>query len=285
VFSHIHELQYDATPDSPDPAFARRFQEVLGGKWGEMTVALQYLYQGWNCRLPGKYKDMLLDIGTEELAHVEMITTMIDRLLDTSPLSEGEATGRAAKAEWATSNPQHQIVNGGGGYPADSNGVPWSGAFVTASGNLYADFMLNATAEMQGRLQVARLWHMTDDAGVKKLLRFLITRDHMHQMQWLRALEELQADGLDGVPVPAAFDLDEELPEFGRLYVSASDGPDGKTGSWARGTAFDGSGEITVDDPITAHGPRPVAPPGDPRLYGTPPADGASLVQKAKDLL
>jgi Mn-containing catalase len=89
VFSHIHELQFDATPDAPDPAFARRFQEVLGGKWGEMTVALQYLYQGWNCRLPGKYKDMLLDIGTEELAHVEMITTMIDRLLDSSPLSEG----------------------------------------------------------------------------------------------------------------------------------------------------------------------------------------------------
>jgi hypothetical protein len=94
VFSHIHELQFDATPDAPDPAFARRFQEVLGGKWGEMTVALQYLYQGWNCRPPRKYKDMLLDIGTEELAHVEMITTMIDRLLDSSPLSEGEATGR-----------------------------------------------------------------------------------------------------------------------------------------------------------------------------------------------
>ena len=285
MFSHIHNLQYDATPDAPDPAFARRFQEVLGGKWGEMTVAMQYLYQGWNCRLPGKYKDMLLDIGTEELAHVEMITTMIDRLLDVSPISEDDASGRTGKAEWATSNPQHQIVNGGGGYPADSNGVPWSGAFVTASGNLYADFMLNATAEMQGRLQVARLWHMTDDNGVKNLLRFLITRDHMHQMQWLRAVEELKADGLDAVPVPAAFDLDQEYPEFARLYVAASDGPDGVTGGWASGPAYDGTGEITIENPAQAHGPRPVAPPGDPRLYGTPPADPSTLLQKAKDLL
>jgi Mn-containing catalase len=285
MFRHVHELQYEAKPDSPDPAFARRFQEVLGGKWGEMTVALQYLYQGWNCRLPGKYKDMLLDIGTEELAHVEMITTMIDRLLDVSPLSEDDAKGKTLKAEWATSNPQHQIVNGGGAYPHDSNGVPWSGAFVTASGNLYADFMLNATAEMQGRLQVARLFHMTDDQGVRNLIRFLVTRDHMHQMQWLRALEELKSDGLDAVPVPAAFDLDEEIPELARLYVHASDGANATDGAWAQGAAYDGSGDITVEDEPAARGARPTLPPGDPRLYGTPPADPATLLQKAKDLL
>jgi Mn-containing catalase len=285
VFTHVHELQFEAKPDAPDPAFARRFQEVLGGKWGEMTVALQYLFQGWNCRLPGKYKDMLLDIGTEELAHVEMITTMIDRLLDASPMSEDEAKGKTLKAEWATSNPQHQIVNGGSGYPHDSNGVPWSGAFVTASGNLYADFMLNATAEMQGRLQVARLYHMTDDTGVRGLIRFLVTRDHMHQMQWLRALEDLKAEGLDGVPVPAAFDLDEEYDDFARLYVHASDGPNAMDGSWANGAAYDGSGQIVQEATPTAHGARQSLTPGDPRLYGTPPADPATLLQKAKDLL
>jgi Mn-containing catalase len=285
MFTHVHELQYEAKPDRPDPAFARRFQEVLGGKWGEMTVAMQYLFQGWNCRLPGKYKDMLLDIGTEELAHVEMITTCIDRLLNVSPMSEDDAKGDTMRALWATSNPQHQIENGGGGYPKDSNGTPWSGAFITASGNLYADFMLNATAEMQGRLQVARLYHMTDDTGVRGLIRFLVTRDHMHQMMWLRALEELKADGLDGVPVPEAFDLDEEYADFARLYVHASDGPNATEGSWANGTAYDGSGEITVEPTPVAHGDRPVLPPGDPRLYGTPPADPSGLLQKVKDML
>ena len=285
MFTHVHELQFEAKPDAPDPAFARRFQEVLGGKWGELTVALQYLFQGWNTRLPGKYKDMLLDIGTEELAHVEMITTCIDRLLDVSPMSEDEAKGKTLKAEWATSNPQHQIENGGGAYPKDSNGTPWSGAFVTASGNLYADFMLNATAEMQGRLQVARLFHMTDDKGVQNLIRFLVTRDHMHQMQWLRAIEELKADGLDQVPVPDAFDIGEEYAEFARLYVHASDGAAALDGSWARGLAFDGSGDIQVEEVPTAHGDRPALPPGDPRLYGTPPVDPKTMVQKVKDLL
>jgi Mn-containing catalase len=285
MFTHVHDLQFEAKPDAPDPAFARRFQEVLGGKWGEMTVAMQYLYQGWNCRLPGKYKDMLLDIGTEELAHVEMITTMIDRLLNASPLSEDEAKGNTMKSEWATSNPQHTIVNGGGGYPHDSNGVPWSGAFVTASGNLMADFHLNATAEMQGRLQVARLWHMTDDTGVKNLLKFLLTRDHMHQNQWLAAIEELKADGLDGVPVPEAFDLDNEIEEFQHLYVHASDGANAMDGRWASGPTPDGHGEFTVQETPLSYGDRPTLPPGDPRLYGTPPVDPKTLIAKVKDAL
>ncbi len=91
MFTHTHALQYEAKPDGPDPDFARKMQEVLGGQWGEMTVATQYLLQGWNCRLPGKYKDLLLAIGTEELAHVEMIVTMIDRLLDHIPLKPDAA--------------------------------------------------------------------------------------------------------------------------------------------------------------------------------------------------
>ena len=91
MFTHTHALQYEAKPDGPDADFARKMQEVLGGQWGEMTVATQYLLQGWNTRLPGKYKDLLLAIGTEELAHVEMIVTRIDRLLDHIPLKPDAA--------------------------------------------------------------------------------------------------------------------------------------------------------------------------------------------------
>ena len=287
MFTHVHELQYEAKPDAPDPAFARRLQEVLGGKWGELTVATQYLLQGWNCRLPGKYKDMLLDIGTEELAHVEMLVTMIDRLQDgPAPMSRDAANTDKLAAEYAHSNPHHQIANGGGAYYHDANGNPWSGAYVTASGNLLADFHLNVTAEMQGRLQVARLFHMTDDRGVKDLIRFLVTRDHMHQMMWLRAIEDIQAEGLDGVPVPEAFDIQEELEGFDRLFVRASDGPASAEGSWASGPAPDGRGDFTSAKP-SAYGERPVLPPGDPRLYGTPsqPIDGDGMVAKIKDAL
>jgi len=207
VFTHTHALQYEAKPDGPDPDFARKMQEVLGGQWGEMTVATQYLLQGWNCRLPGKYKDMLLAIGTEELAHVEMIVTCIDRLLDHMPLKPDAADRtKEAAAGYGQHNPQHPIVNGGGASYMDSMGNPWTGAYVTASGNLMADFYYNATAEMQGRLQVARLWNMTDDPGVREMLRFLLTRDHYHQQQWLAAVEELKSDGLENIAKMLPFD-------------------------------------------------------------------------------
>ena len=123
MFYHTQNLQYEAKPDGPDAAFANRFQEVLGGKWGEMTVAMQYLFQGWNCKLPGKYKDLLLAIGTEEVGHVEMITTMIARLLDGAPMSVQEAAAKdnpVLAAVFGGSNPQHLIVNGAGASPQDS---------------------------------------------------------------------------------------------------------------------------------------------------------------------
>ncbi|MBQ0901197.1 manganese catalase family protein [Micromonospora sp. U21] len=233
MFGHVKDLQFEAKPDGPDAAFARRLQEILGGKWGEMTVANQYLYQGWNCRLPGKYKDLLLDVGTEEMGHVEMIATMITRLLENAPLSLQEAAddNPMVAAIYGGSNPAHFIHGGGGALPTDSNGVPWNAAFITASGNLMADFHLNVTAEAQGRLQVARLFNMTDDPGVKQMLRFLLARDTMHQNMWMAAIEQLKQDGLEEMPVPDAF----------------------------------------TDSKEFTHAPEPVLAPGDPRLYDTTP--------------
>jgi Mn-containing catalase len=285
VFTHTHALQYEAKPDGPDPDFARKMQEILGGQWGEMTVATQYLLQGWNARLPGKYKDLLLAIGTEELAHVEMIVTMIDRLLDHIPLKPDAADRtKEAAAGYGQHNPQHPIVNGAGASYMDSMGNPWTGAYVTASGNLMADFMYNATAEMQGRLQVARLYNMTDDPGVKDMLRFLITRDHYHQQQWLAAIEELKDDGLEGIPVPEAFPLEEEVADLGYVFIDASDGPDAASGRWASGPSIDGRGTFSAR-PIEATADAPILPPGDPRLFPTPQVTGQSMLQRAKDML
>src|SRR5919206_3728327 len=166
----------------------------------------------------------------------------------------------------------------------DSMATPWPGAYVPASGNLMADFSYNATAEMQGRLQVARLWNMTDDHGVKDLLRFLLTRDHYHQQQWLAAMEELKDDGLEGIPVPEAFPLEEEVADLGYTFVDASDGPEAAAGRWARGPAKDGRSEFRAAA-IEATADAPILPPGDPRLFGTPQSDARGLVQRAKDLL
>jgi Mn-containing catalase len=262
VFVHQKALQFEAKPNAPDPAFARRLQEVLGGKWGEMTVAMQYLYQGWNCRLPGKYKDMLMSIGTEELGHVEMITTMIDRLLTVAPMNPEEADKtKETAATFGASNPQHQIENGGGAYPKDSNGVPWSGRSSPPAATSWPDFYLNATAEMQGRLQVARLFHMTDDQGVKDMIRFLVTRDHMHQMQWLRAIEELKADGLDGLPVPRRSRSARSSTSSRTRSSPPRTAPAATEGGWASGPAPDGRGDFTTAL-IQAHGEEQELPPG-----------------------
>ena len=281
MFTHMKDLQFEAKPDGPDAAFARRLQEVLGGKWGEMTVANQYLFQGWNCRLPGKYKDLLLDVGTEEMGHVEMIATMITRLLENAPLSLEEAAEEnpMVGAIYGGSNPAHFIHGGSGALAVDSAGVPWNGNFITASGNLMADFHLNVTAESQGRLQVARLFNMTDDPGVKQMLRFLLARDTMHQNMWMAAIEQLKEDGLEEMPVPDAFpDSPEFTEEFSYTYLDFSPGRDAAEGRWASGPTPDGKGEFRYDSSPRAHAPEPVLAPGDPRLYGTSPGMADKIV-------
>jgi Mn-containing catalase len=288
VFSHLKDLQFEAKPDGPDAAFARRLQEVLGGKWGELTVANQYLFQGWTCRLPGKYKDLLLDVGTEEMGHVEMICTMIARLLEGAPLSLQEAAAGdnpMLTAIYSGQNPAQFIHAGGGPLPVDSNGVPWNGSYITASGNLLADFHLNVTAEAQGRLQVARLFHMTDDPGVKQMLRFLLARDTMHQNMWLAAIEQLKEDGLEDMPVPEAFPDAEQENEVAYQYLDFSVGSDASQGRWASGPSPDGKGEFSYVGQPQANALAPELPPGDPRLYSTPPPTPGGLLQTVKEKL
>ena len=275
MFRHTGKLQYEAKPAKPDAAYARKLQELIGGAYGEMTVTMQYLFQGWNCRVEGKYKDMIMDIATEEIGHVEMLATMVARLLEGAPATE---TAEAVKdpvmaAVLGGMNPQHAIVAGGGAMLGDSNGNPWNGAFIVASGNLLADFRTNAAYESQGRLQTARLYNMTDDPGVKDMLKFNLARDTMHQLQWLAAVEELQADGLEGTVAPEAL-LDEEYREHASTLWHLSDGPASDQGRWAKGTAPDGKHEFSfVADPQPLGG-KASAPRPDPELYATYSPDG-----------
>jgi Mn-containing catalase len=281
MFSHNRRMQYHAKPDKPDPIFARQLQEVIGGQWGEMSVMITYLFQGWNCRGPMKYKDMILDIGTEEIGHVEMLATMVARLLEKSPVEAQENAAkdsimgaifggsRVEDAILAGMNPQHAIVTGGGAAPTDSVGYPWNARYTIASGNLLADFRFNVTAESQGRLQVARLWALTDDRGVKDMLSFLLARDTMHQNQWLAAIAELEADGLEMTPCPSTFPQEKELTEVSYDFMNFSDGTESSEGGWAAGPAPDGRGEFRYVSTPEAIGEAPELGMTDPRLHGT----------------
>jgi len=284
MFYRTRQLQYHARPDAPDPLYAKKLQEVLGGQWGEISVMMTYMFQGWNCRAPAKYRDMILDIGTEEIGHVEMLATMIARLLEQSPV---EAREQAAKNSiigavmgggnmqdviLASMNPQHAIVSGSGATPTDSVGFPWTSRYTIASGNLLADFRFNVTAESQGRLQVTRLYELTEDRGVRDMLSFLIARDTMHQNQWLAAIEELEEDGLEHTPVPSNFPRERELTDVAYQYMNFSEGTESKAGRWAHGPSLDGRGELQyVESPRPLTDDEGLLGLADPRLQGTPP--------------
>jgi Mn-containing catalase len=194
MFYHDNQLQYTVRVDKPNPAFAKLLQQAIGGIEGEIRVCLQYLFQAWGNRGPNKYRDMLLDTGTEEIAHIEMLCTAValnlegathelkDKIAGENPLVSNILGGM---------DPRHVLSSGLAAMAVDANGVPFNGSWVVGSGNIAADMYANVYAESTGRVLATRLYGLTDDPGMKDLLSFLITRDAMHQNQWLAVLEDL----------------------------------------------------------------------------------------------
>lgn len=271
LFFHKKELQYLSKPDRPDPVFARQLQEVLGGQFGEISVAMQYLFQGWNVRGNGKYKDLLMDTGTEELAHIEMLATMIARLLEGAPVGDLEKAAQdpVIGAILGGMNVQHTIVSGLGAMPVDSMGNKWNAGYIAASGNLLADFRANLNAESQGRLQVVRLYESTNDRGVKDMLSWLIARDTMHQNQWIVAIKELEAK--ENVVVPSTFPKELEKQEVSYVLFNFSEGEKSATGRWASGTSMDGLGTFQYVQQPEAYGGKPNLNPAPFYIHNTLP--------------
>ncbi len=214
-----------------------------------------------------------MDTGTEELAHIEMLATMIARLLDGAPVGDLEDAAKdpIIGAILGGMNPQHAIVSGLGAMPADSVGNRWTADFIIASGNLLADFRANLNAESQGRLQVARLYHSTNDSGVRDMLSWLLARDTMHQNQWIAAIKELEeAEG--GIVVPVAFPKELEKREVSYTLFNFSQGNQSAEGRWAHGTSMDGEGKFNyVENPVPL-AKAPKLKPAPPYIYDTPPA-------------
>ncbi|WP_305784434.1 manganese catalase family protein [Symbioplanes lichenis] len=272
MFKHVDYLQFQAKPEKPDALLARKMQELVGGQFGEMTVMMQYLWQGWSCRVPGKYKDMIMDIATEEIGHVEMLTTMLARLLEGAP---GEATEKAAAANpllaavLGGQSPQHAIVSGGSALPRDSEGTPWNTGYIVASGNLLSDFRSNVAAEAQSRLMTSRVYNMTDDRGVKDMLQFNLARDTYHQQQWLLGIEQLIEDGFTETGIEDS-NAEFEHPEANHTFYSFDPASTAGEGRWARGTTLNGKDEIVyVPDAQPLTDDKPLGPAPDPKLYVT----------------
>jgi Mn-containing catalase len=266
MFYHDNKLQYQVRVSKPNPAFAKLLQQAIGGIEGEIRVCLQYLFQAWGNRGPNKYRDMLLDTGTEEIAHIEMLCTAValnlegathelkDKIAGENPLVSNILGGM---------DPRHVISSGLAAMAVDANGVPFNGSWVVGSGNIAADMYANVMAESTGRVLATRLYGLTDDPGMKDMLSFLITRDAMHQNQWLAVLEDLGGVGTN-LPIPNTFPMADHVKDFDYAFVSTNIAeptvpPDAR---WANGTSIDGKGEFRYV-PAQPYGEEPVLGPPD----------------------
>lgn len=227
MYFHLQQLIHPIAEDEPDPAAANALQEGLGGQFGEMRTMMQYLFQSMNFRGPsGKpYRDLIQGVGTEEIAHVELIGTTISRLLDGSPRYKGKpdapvdapGTGGATPLEIALdhSNIHHYLVGAQGALPVDAAGNPWSGSYVYNSGNLVLDLLYNLMLESTGRLQKCRLYEMTSNKTARETISYLIVRDQAHENAYAKALETLGVNWRTSLPIPKT--NAEAFPEVKRL--------------------------------------------------------------------
>src|SRR3954468_19526552 len=98
MFTHRQELQFKSKPQEPDAVYARRLEESLRGQYGEITVAMHYMFQGWDMHVPGGYRDLVFALGAEQVAHIEMLATVVARLLERAPRQVADAAAQANPA-------------------------------------------------------------------------------------------------------------------------------------------------------------------------------------------
>jgi Mn-containing catalase len=217
MYHHVKRLMYTVHVDQPDPAFGNMLLEQFGGANGELAAAMQYSVQGLNCEDPDR-KDMLMDIGTEELSHLEIIGTLAR--LHLKPMKKDRTAAEA--------DPLIAIAGGGGVNLYNSMGSAWTADYLKVTGELDVDLRSNIAAEARAKIVYERLIDFCDDAGTKDALQFLMTREIAHMKAFSAALESLIDDPFKIGKIPP------DKKEASRYY-NDSTGEDPLGGEDARG--------------------------------------------------
>jgi Mn-containing catalase len=181
MYHHVKELMYTVRVEAPDPRFGNMLLEQFGGANGELAAAMQYSVQGINCDDPER-KDLLMDIGTEELSHLEVIGVLTRMHL--KPMK--------SKRSAAEADPLIAIVGGGGVSLHNSMGSAWTADYLKITGEIDVDLRSNIAAEARAKITYERLMDFTDDRGTHDALQFLMTREITHMKAFAMALESLE---------------------------------------------------------------------------------------------
>jgi len=234
MFMHNKRLHYTVRVSEGNPGLANLMLEQFGGPQGELAAAMRYFTQAIAEDDPGR-KDMLLDIATEELSHLEVIGSIV------AMLNKG-AKGRLAEAAdeqadlYATisgnGNNSHvtQLLYGGGPPLTNSGGVPWTAAYIDSIGDPSADLRSNIAAEARAKIIYERLINMMPDPGVREALGFLMTREVAHQKSFEKALYSIEPNFPPG-----------KLPgdaRFTDVYFDMSQGEGDLRGPWNDGDGW-----------------------------------------------
>lgn len=235
MFLHNRRLQYTVRVARPNPGLANLLLEQFGGAQGELAAAARYFTQALAEEDPGR-KDLLMDIATEELSHLEIIGSIICMLNrgGKGQLAEGvQEEGELYRAINGAGNDSHitSLLYGGGAPLTNSAGVPWTSAYVDTIGEPTADFRSNIAAEARAKIVYERLMNVTDDPGVKEALGFLMTREIAHQKSFEKALHSIQPNFPQG-KLPG-------MPEFTNVYFNMSTGGPDVRGPWNQGEEWE----------------------------------------------
>lgn len=222
MYHHIKKLMYTVNVGSPDPRFGNMLLEQFGGANGELAAAMQYSVQGLNCDDPDR-KDMLMDIGTEELSHLEIVGTLARMHL--KPMKKS--------LDSAEADPLIAIAGGGGVGLFNSMGDAWTADYLKITGELDVDLRSNIAAEARAKIVYERLINFCDDPGSKDALQFLMTREITHMKAFTAALESLGKDRFSIGKIPPTPGLVDEY-----FNDSTGVGDEGETdarGPWNTG--------------------------------------------------
>jgi Mn-containing catalase len=203
----LDRLQFELPkPKNPSPNDAAAVQELLGGKFGEMSTLMNYTYQSFNFRGRKRLRpfyDVIGSIAGEEYGHIELVAYAINLLLTGTTKRGHDPEPGPLKSVVDARNARHFIASGQGALPMDSMGDWWTGQNVFSSGNLRLDLLHNFFLECGARGNKMRVYEMVTDPTAREMVGFLLVRGGVHIVAYARALEKLTGvDVKKLVPIP-----------------------------------------------------------------------------------